>query len=483
MKPHGANMTPERLILRLLPGLLAGLICLAPGLASAGEADLGALVDEALRNNPELQSAQAQVESGRHRVPQASALPDPSVSLGYTNEGLQKYTYGNSFDSVWAVTFSQPVPFPGKLVQKSRVAGRDVDVLQAQLGSLRLQTAAKVKEIYFDLFLAHRTLAILQDKMGLLEQAEKAALARYASGLGEQRDAVTAQTEKYLVLERLEMARQKIHALEGQLNAQLGREVMTPVAEPAEPPKAPYGKSLEELLAKASLDSPDVVTDQKRLERAQTKVSAAKQEFFPDVTLSVGYANKGFKASQAPPATDPNTSGPSGQAQRWTDMWSAGVSVSIPLYFWTKQAEGLKESKSDLYAAQRDLENVKNMTASAIRENYTALKAAERLADLYASGTIPKTRQDVQLALADYGAGKGDMAGVVLRLRGLLDSEVQYWTQLVEKNKAEARLESLVGSAEGIRAASAALVRAPQPGATAASGEDTQHSINHPTNK
>jgi len=434
-------------MLRPLLGLLAGILWLAPSLGWAGDGDLAALVEEALRNNPELAAAQHRVDSGRHRVPQASALPDPNLAVGYTNEGLQKYSFGNSFDSVWAVTASQTVPYPGKLVQKSNVASKDVDVLDAQFFGLRLQTVAKVKELYYDLFLAHRTLEILTDKAGVLERAEKASLARYASGLGEQRDAVMVQTEKYMLLERMEMANQKIHTLEGQLNAQLGRDVMAKMPEPAEPSRVPFNKTLEELLAKASLDSPDILADQKRLERAQIKVSAAKQEFYPDVTLSVGYANKGFQVSQDP---SQNSSGPSGQSQRWTNMWSAGVSVSIPLYFWTKQVEGLKESKSDLREAQRELENVKNMTASAIRENYSMLKAAERLTDLYASGTIPKTRQDVDLALADYGANKGDMAGVVLRLRGQLDSELQYWAQAVEKQKALARLESLTGLGEGM---------------------------------
>jgi len=434
---------------------------LIPGPARAADAVLAGLLEEALRNNPEIHAAQSRIDSARHRVPQAGTLPDPSFSVGYTNEGLQKYTYGNGYDSVWAFSVSQAVPFPGKLIQKSKVASKDVEVLETQLWALRLQTVAKVKELYYELFLAYRTVDLLEDRIRLFDQVEKAALARYGAGMGDQRDAVMAQSEKYMLLERVEMARQKLQIAEGQVNAQLGRDVLTPVPRPAEPSKAPYKESLDTLLAKASFDAPDTKTRQKRLEKAQTKVTAAKQEFFPDVTLTAGYGSKGYKLAQSPTTSSEDASGPSGQSQRWGDMWSGAVSVTIPLYFWTKQAEGLKESKADLSEAQRDLESIKNLTSAAIRENFVMVKTAERIADLYTVGTIPKTRQDFELAMAGYAGGKGDISGVVARLKTYLDSEVQYWTQLTDKQKAVARLEGLTGLGEGFTLAAAAQTAKP----------------------
>lgn len=444
--------SPRR-VSKSLAFLFAVAVCVLPAAmtASAQEMDLRSLVSEALKNNPDLAAAQSRIESARHRVPQASALPDPSVSVGYTNSpSLQKYTFGDDFDSVWATSLSQQIPFPGKLIQKRNVASKDVEVIRAQLAALRLQTVSKVKELYYDLFLAHRTADLLEDRVKLFDQVEKAALARYASGLGDQRDAVMAQSEKYMMLERLEMSRQKIGVLETQLNAQLGRDVLTPVGKPAEPVITPYGRSLNELLAKASFDAPDVKTGQKSLEKAQAKVSAAKQEFFPDITLAAGYARKGFKTSQGQPQSQDSSSsnGPTPQKQNWEDMWSGTVSLTIPLWFWVKQSEGLKESKADLSEARHVLESARNMAASAIRENYLQVTSADRLIGLYKAGTIPKSRQDFELAAAGYAGGKGDIAGVVTRLKGLVDSEISYWGIVAEKQKAEARLESVTGLGE-----------------------------------
>lgn len=440
-----------------LAAVLAACLVLALGrLASAQDMDLHALVGEALKNNPEIAAGQARVTSARHRIPQAKALPDPMVSAGYTNEGLSAYTFGNSYDAQWAFGVSQTIPFPGKLIHKGKAAEKEMEALGHQFNALRLATAARVKELYFDLFAAHRTLELLKDKTRILEQVEKAALARYAAGMGDQRDAVMAQAEKYMLAEKAEMVAQRLSTLEGMLNAVLGRHVKSPLGKPGEPPKTPYGRDLDDLLVKASFDSPEIKARAKKVEKAEAKVSQAKAEFAPDVTLSAGYAQKGYKANQDPLVVTGaggdmgDVSGPAGNKQKWVDMWTGSVSLTLPLYFFMKQSEGLRESRSDLSEARYDLEAGKNMVAAAIRENYSMVRSAERLSELFASGTIPKSRQDFQLAMAGYAAGKAGIDVVVSRLKAVLDYEAQYWLQLVEKQKAVARLEALAGVTDGL---------------------------------
>jgi len=421
--------------------------------AGAQDLDLTSLVSEALNNNPELAAGQARVTSARHRIPQSKALPDPMISAGYTNVGSSYYTFGKYDDAQWAFSVSQTVPFPGKLIHKGKVAEKETETLALQLLALRLATVARVKELYYDLFTAHRTIEILADKAKLLEQTEKAALSRYASGMGDQRDAVMAQTEKYMLLEKVEMVRQRLSTLEGMLNAILGRDVKSPLGKPGEPSKAPYKRSLDDLLVKASFDSPETKARMKKVEKAQAKVSQAKAEFVPDVTLSAGYGQKGYRTPQEPYTATVeglDITGSPGYRQRWTDMWSASVAMTVPIYFFVKQNEGLKESRSDLAESQYDLEAGKNMIASSIRENYAMVQSAERLSELFASGTLPKSRQDFQLVMAGYAGGKGDVYAVVSRLKTVLDYEVQYWAQLAEKQKAVARLEALAGITDGL---------------------------------
>ena len=64
---------------------------------------------------------------------------------------------------------------------------------------------------------------------------------------------------------------------------------------------------------------------------------------------------------------------------------------------------------------------------------------------LYKDGVTPKIRQDFQLALSGYATGKTEAITTISRLKALLDIELLYWGQLVEREKAIARLDALTG--------------------------------------
>ncbi|HQJ09182.1 MAG TPA: TolC family protein, partial [Deltaproteobacteria bacterium] len=78
--------------------------------ASAEDVRLADLMDEALRNNPEIRTAEAQAASAAQRISREASLPDPVLSAGYQNEGFKRYTYGESQFSGWMFSLSQTFP-------------------------------------------------------------------------------------------------------------------------------------------------------------------------------------------------------------------------------------------------------------------------------------------------------------------------------------------------------------------------------------
>jgi cobalt-zinc-cadmium efflux system outer membrane protein len=99
--------------------------------ASAQELKLSDLVDEALKNNPDIRASQARIEASRHRIPQSKSLPDPMFMFGYQNEGFDRYTYGEMSGAQWMFSASQMFPFPGKRSLKGEMAARDAESLEA----------------------------------------------------------------------------------------------------------------------------------------------------------------------------------------------------------------------------------------------------------------------------------------------------------------------------------------------------------------
>jgi outer membrane protein TolC len=168
----------------------------------AQELKLSDLVDEALKNNPDILASKARIEASKHRIPQSKSLPDPLLSFGYQNEGFKRYTYGEEPNSQWMFSASQQFLFPGKRALKGEMAARDTESLEAMHELLKLRTAARVKEFYYDLFLAYKNIDLLKDKRDLFVRIEDLALARYAAGKAMQQEVLMAQTEKYMLLEK-----------------------------------------------------------------------------------------------------------------------------------------------------------------------------------------------------------------------------------------------------------------------------------------
>ncbi|WP_176227344.1 TolC family protein [Candidatus Hakubella thermalkaliphila] len=104
------------------------------GNAFAGELHLQGLIDEALKNNPEILASESRFNASKFRIPQAKSLPDPMLMFGYLNEWTRDlYTFGDKMavDSQWMFSVSQMFPFPGKLELKGEMTARDAESLKA----------------------------------------------------------------------------------------------------------------------------------------------------------------------------------------------------------------------------------------------------------------------------------------------------------------------------------------------------------------
>jgi cobalt-zinc-cadmium efflux system outer membrane protein len=402
----------------------AVLIIVSSRIVAADEVmNLQSLINEALKNNREIQAAESRWKASTYRIDQATSLPDPMVMVGYQNEGWNRYTYGQMQGSQWIYSVSQMFPFPGKRSLKREMASSDAGNLEAFYKAVRLKTIATVKELYYDLFLTYKNIDIINDKTILFSRIEDAALARYSSGMASQQEVLMAQTEKYMLLEKETMLRQKTQSLEAMLNNAVGREQKTPFGRPPEPVQSVFTYSMDDVLRLAYENSPEIRSKEKMLASSKAQINLAQKEYYPDLTLAGSvFQRKGD----------------------FEDMWSLTATINIPLYFGKKRA-AVAEAKSLSYGAESELESTKLMLSSSIRDNYSMLMTTEKLMGLYKTGLIPKTEQDFELALSGYASGKIEAITVISRLKALLDFETLYWGQFVEREKAVARIESIAG--------------------------------------
>jgi cobalt-zinc-cadmium efflux system outer membrane protein len=411
-----------------LLGFCVLILTAAQAFAAEETLKLPELIREALKNNPEIHAAEARANASTHKIPQATSLADPMLMMGYENEGTDSlYTFGRETkgmpaDSRWMFSLSQMFPYPGKLALKGEMAMYDAESLKAMADATRLATEVRVKELYFDLLLAHTNIDLLTDQAALFSRMEDAALARYAAGMAPQLEALMAQTEKYMLLEREEMEKQKIQSLKAMLNAALGRDALSPLGRPEKPQDTVNNYRLDELIRISHSRYPMIKSREKMASAAEAKIQMAKKEYYPDFTIGAGYF---ARSSQFP------------------DMWNLTATINLPIFYKTKQREGVLEAEASLLEARRNVEATKLMTSSALRDNYAMFKSAENLMALYRDGLIPKAYQGFELALSGYVTGKIEAITAITRLKALIEYEFLYWRQFTDRQKAAARLDGL----------------------------------------
>jgi cobalt-zinc-cadmium efflux system outer membrane protein len=404
------------------------LVCWGADLATAFEnpgkaepvLDLGTLVRETVENNPEIKAARHRWEAARAIVPQAGTLPDPVVSGGYMSRGA----LASEPVAIFGVT--QEVPFPGKLGLREEQAKREAERMEADYAAVRLRVIAKLKEAYFDLHLIHKALEIVEKNKTLLMDFEKTAKARYAVGKAMQQDVFRAQVELSRVLDRLAVLEQRRESLHAEINRLLNRPPAAALGTPEEITITRLPGGIPEMTTLAEQRSPELKAQVKGVERGDTGVALAKREYLPD--LSVNF-------SAAPPL----------QGDPMGNSYQALLGLRVPLYWYRKQRSGVEGALSSREGARQDLNATHQAILFRVKDNIVQAQRAERLIALLNNAIVPQATLALQSAQSSYSVGKVDFLTLLNSLLTLQENELELHGEMVEHEKALARLEETVG--------------------------------------
>jgi len=104
-------------------------------------------------------------------LPKRNALPDPMLSVGYTNDGWSP-SLGTQPMTTLAVMASQDLPYSRQARAQGRYRLRETGQVEQQVARVRLRIAADVKRAYYGLLLARQLLAITREQRDLWREIE-----------------------------------------------------------------------------------------------------------------------------------------------------------------------------------------------------------------------------------------------------------------------------------------------------------------------
>jgi outer membrane protein, heavy metal efflux system len=393
------------------------------------DTQLSELLHEAEHNNPRIQAALHGWHAAQQVPTQVSTLPDPQFQLQQVSVGSPRpfAGYTNSDFAYVGLGVSQDLPYPGKLHLRGEIAQRDADVLQQQFESVRRSVLAEVKTDYFRLAYLSKTLGLIQSDGLLLEEVEKAAEARYRSGVGTQQDLLAAQLEQTKLLREINMHHLDMAQAQARMKEALNRSQAGPGVIPGDLSEAPLPYSFEDVLSAAKEHNPDIAGAEKMIARQKLQVNLAKKDFYPDFNLQYAWER-----------TDPS---------QYRAYYVLTFGVRVPIYHSRKQKPELAQAEAALESSRSQYDVQTQQVAAELRNAYdTAQKTAELLA-IYREGLQPQSRAEFRAGLAAYQNNRQEFQAVLTAFRDLLQLDKEYWQSVAEHETALARLEELTGLA------------------------------------
>ncbi|UCF79977.1 MAG: TolC family protein [Acidobacteriota bacterium] len=381
------------------------------------------LVEEALRNNPDLRRLAAELDALEAVPPRAGALPDPLLIAHVRNVSFDDFTLGEEEMTIAGVHVSQKFPSPGTRSLRSEVARIEMEQAQLRYEAERLRVEMQVRTLVFDLLYLDRAETVLLESKAYLQSMTEAVNAQYATGRGIQQHAFRAEVALSEIGEEIFAIRQEQESATALLNRTLGRSPFMPLGRLETLGESALSYSLEELERLTESYSPAIAAARLGVERGDAALRLAKRERRPDFVIQGGYWNRG--------GLEP--------------LWEAFIGVEVPLYARNKQRRQIVESGARLGASEDALEAKRLEVFYEIRDAYERLRRAEETRNLYRDALIPQARASLRSSESAYAVGQVDFDAYLEDFLALLRAELNEMREWTDYEKQIARLKALVG--------------------------------------
>ncbi len=383
---------------------------------------LDALLTEAIRKSPGLQAKRRAYEAARARVLAAWLPEDPEI--GADVEGQSRLFRFDRTDNEY--TIAQKIPFPTTLILRGQVALKNSQIAYQQYKEEERDILWHIEQPYHELFLAKRTLIALDELRTLSDRLARSVQARYESNQAPQQDLLKARIEASRIdIERYQW-NEKVHLAEAHFSHILNRPLQT-TYDVSETPRSSTPTLSRDDMERLALEvRPELKALQLGIKRAKVSRLAAVTSWLPDVTGRI-------EARQF-----------SGEGN--IREYDTFIGVTVPVWSLLKGVGGeWKGAGRDVQTAEASYEEMKNEVLLAIHEAYSKVKTAENALTTYEQFILPQAKQQVEVALSAYEAGRSDLLSLVDAERMLKDAQMSYYKFLADYELGLSDLRLAVG--------------------------------------
>ena len=400
-------------------------LCAFPQIEASAEEPLSlkTAIAEAVKSNPEVLAAKRNYEAASARILQAASLNDPMLEFEYDKIYADRMLSG---DPMKTYAISQDIPFPTKLFLRAKIASKVAKMAYENYKAKERSVISQVNSTYSELYIIYRTIDVTKENKGILEQFSSVATRRYSTGQGTQADTLKAQIELAKIDNQLIMLEQRRLSTQARLNILMNKDPKNEIGTPASQAPVKFTQPLEGFYATAKQNNPELKSYRYAIDRGKAAYDLSLNEFMPDFTVKFKQMVNGGKADE--------------------EAWAGMLGVTIPLWFFQKQAFGVKEMYSELEMLKAEYRTKENMVLYDIRDLYARVEANKKIVELYEMAFIPQADETVRAAIKGYESGRADFLTLLDSQRMLIEFKLDHYRAILDLRVALAELERSVGT-------------------------------------
>jgi len=409
----------------------------------------------ALENNPAMKIAQSNQAKATWSIKQAQAYNGLSLEYNYTllrtdqppswynntTIPLPVYFNGAAPASViypaWSADYSAynhqlqlqlPLYTGGKIENTVKLAKDGSAAAALGTTATKQQLTMEVTTSYFNVLQARNLAEVAHQGVDDLDAHLKNVQNYYDAGTVPLSDVLQTQVRLANARNSLIKAQDSYKLARYKLNIVIGLSLHNQASLADDFSNQPYAQSVDESIASALKNRPEMTQANLKIAMAKDKVNIANSGHLPTVAV-VG--------SESWSDTNPSTS-------KGRNSWAVGMNVQFNVFDNGLTKTEIKQSEHEVTEAQEQLQQLTDKISLEVCQAYLSVQeATERITNNQVA--VHQSQHDYQLAQERYGAGVGTNLDVMDAELAMIQAKTNYIQALYDANNSMAQLDKAMG--------------------------------------
>lgn len=351
--------------------------------------------------SPQQQARQAALDSATEAVAGAGALPDPRGFIGIDNlpvAGANQFSTSADFMTMQKIGIMQDFPNGKKREARTEAANARVVQEGVEFDLSRITVRTETATAWLNRYFLNQQLAILESQEKDNHLLGEVVRAQLLAGRGTAADALLPQQEALVLANRRDDLQRDIIVADAMLRRWTG--IVAPVLS-GEPPV--FGSDPEALRQHVQ-HHPELQRFKSMADMARAELHAAEAARHPDWGVELAYQKRG---------------------PDFGDMVSLQVSADLPLFTHSRQNPQIRSRQKALNSIEAEREVMQREHEANLDSDMAMTQTLHRQINRLEKQALPLVQQKLDLQLAAYRSGRGDLGAVLAARRELRDTRMQ----------------------------------------------------------